>query len=252
MEQNISEGEIYELRKSPLTERVASFRNIIQQATNATATAAAIAGVTMAEATTNETEFTNRFEWATLEEHANMVDNQETKNIAMYLIIALMTTIMVATIVRRAIRTTTTDKGRPEHKTTTIMMTTTALVTLLTLATPNTWTPHIATTMILTTSAGYMITTPNQAASTNKAKKPEAHEGKTTRPRLITFMSCMMPTEATLSTTIQQHGASALTSEMHPVTYLSLAATILALTILMVQLQQRQREARDIYALRLR
>ena len=39
---------------------------------------------------------------------------------------------------------------------------------------------------------------------------------------------------------------------MHPVAYLFLAATILALTILMVQLQQRQREARDIYALRLR
>ena len=51
MEQNLSQGEVYELRKSPLTERVVSFRNIIQQATNATAAAAAIAGVTTTEAT---------------------------------------------------------------------------------------------------------------------------------------------------------------------------------------------------------
>jgi hypothetical protein len=110
IELNLSEGVAHDLRQSPLTERVKSFRDIIKQATGATGAAAAIAGVTIVDAASTDTETSNIFEWATLDEHATMTDNQETKNIAMYLIIALMITIVVTAIVRRTIRTTTTDK----------------------------------------------------------------------------------------------------------------------------------------------
>jgi hypothetical protein len=152
--QNLSEGVAYELRKSPLTDRVKNFKNIIiQQATDATRAAAAIAGVTMAEATSTDTETPNEFEWATLDEHATMISNQESKNIATYLIIALMITIAVAAIVTRINRTTTTGKGRNRRRAPTIMTITTALATVLTLAPPSAWTPHITTTTLLAISA---------------------------------------------------------------------------------------------------
>jgi hypothetical protein len=61
----------------------------------------------------------------------------------------------------------------------------------------------------------------------------------------VTFMSCMMPAEATLSRPVHQHGASDLPSAMHPVAYLFLAAAAIALTVLMINdawYRHRERE----------
>jgi hypothetical protein len=184
MEQNLSEGEVYELRKLPLSTRVKDFKSIlIQQATDATKAAAAIAGVTMTDATPTDTETSNKFEWATLDEHATMFSNQESKNIATYLIIALMITIATAAIVTRINRTTTADKGRNGRRALTITTITTALATILSLVPPSAWTPHIATATFLAISAGHMVATLTQATSTSKTKAPEAHEEETTGPK---------------------------------------------------------------------
>jgi hypothetical protein len=72
---------------------------------------------------------------------------------------------------------------------------------------------------------------------------------------MLTFMTCMVPAESSLSMTAHQHSASVFAAEVLPVTYLLLAAGALALTIFMLQRQERLRyrfESHEVFDLRMR
>jgi hypothetical protein len=59
---------------------------------------------------------------------------------------------------------------------------------------------------------------------------------------MMTFMTCMVPAESSLSMPTHQHSASVFAAEVHPIAYLLLAAGALALTVFMLHLH-RGREA---------
>jgi hypothetical protein len=72
---------------------------------------------------------------------------------------------------------------------------------------------------------------------------------------MMTFMTCMVPAESSLSMTAHQHSASVFAAEVLPIAYLLLAAGALALTVFMLHHQERFRhrfESHEVFSLRLR
>jgi hypothetical protein len=72
---------------------------------------------------------------------------------------------------------------------------------------------------------------------------------------MMTFMTCAVPAESSLSMTAHQHSASVFAAEVLPVAYLLLAAGALALTVFMLQRHERFRhrfESHEIFRLRMR
>jgi hypothetical protein len=72
---------------------------------------------------------------------------------------------------------------------------------------------------------------------------------------MVTFMTCMVPADSSLSMTTHQHSASVFAAEANPIAYVLLAVGALALTVFMLHQQERFRhrfESREIFLLRLR